>query len=304
MLDRAFKFKYLGVWRKRSTRKLSPWVDIVSSVFFALGIVNVAQSPVSAYPKPDVEKQPITVAIDFLDVFKGAVEYIQVANISDEQEVEIGKQTNAQVLNQYQLYNNPQIQQYVSSLGQELVNNSNSRKIPFNFQVVASDEVNAFAIPGGYVYVTTGLLKTAEDRAQLASVMSHEIAHVNERHGIKGLKQAVAAKGIATAAGVDTQTLAQIAYKVAIDLPQGRSFEYEADSKGLTILEQAGYPAEAFAEFLAKLDSGGGRPQFLSTHPSSKNRIEAIRQKTLADRAASNKGQDKTEYQNNVLSLM
>ena len=128
----------------------------------------------SAHPKPDVEEQPITVAIDFLDVFKGAVEYIQVANISDEQEVEIGKQTNAQVLNQYQLYNNPQVKQYVSTLGQELVNSSDSRKIPFNFQVVASDEVNAFAIPGGYVYVTTGLLKTAENRAQLASVMSHE----------------------------------------------------------------------------------------------------------------------------------
>ena len=304
MLDRFFKFKYLKVWRKQNTMKLSPWVVLLSYFFLALCLVNLAKSPVSAYPKPDVEKQPITVAIDFLDVFKGAVEYIQVANISDKQEVEIGKQTNAQVLNQYQLYNNPQIQQYVSNLGHELVSSSDSRNIPFNFQVVASDEVNAFAIPGGYVYVTTGLLKTAEDRAQLASVMSHEIAHVNERHGIKGLKQAVAAKGIATAAGVDTQTLAQIAYKVAIDLPQGRSFEYEADSKGLTRLQQAGYPAEAFADFLAKLGGGGGTPEFLRTHPTSKHRIEAIREKIKVEQVASNKGQDKTEYQNNVLSLM
>ena len=304
MLDRVFKFKYLKAWRKRSTIKLSPWVVLLSYFFLALCMVNLAKLPVSAYPKPDVEKQPITVAIDFLDVFKGAVEYIQVANISDEQEVEIGKQTNAQVLNQYQLYDNPQVQQYVSNLGQELVNSSDSRNIPFIFQVVASDEVNAFAIPGGYIYVTTGLLKTAENRAQLASVMSHEIAHVNERHGIKGLKQAVAAKGIATAAGVDTQALAQIAYQVAIDLPQGRSFEYEADSKGLTRLQQDGYPAEAFADFLAKLDSGGGTPEFLRTHPTSKHRIEAIREKIKVEQVASNKGQDKTEYQNNVLSLM
>ena len=130
------------------------------------------------------------VALDIIDAVKGAIDYIRVANISDEQEVEIGRQTNQQVLQQYRLYNNSQIQQYVRNLGQELVNSSDSRDIPFTFQVVASDEVNAFATPGGFVYVTTGLLKTAENRAQLASVMAHEIAHINEKHGIESLKQA------------------------------------------------------------------------------------------------------------------
>lgn len=241
------------------------------------------------------------VAIDVEDLIRGTIEYIQVSNISDEQEIEIGKQTNQQVLSQYQLYDNPQIQQYVSSLGQELLSNSNSRDIPFNFQVVASDEVNAFAAPGGFVYVTTGLLQTAENRAQLASVMAHEIAHVNERHGVKGLKQAVAAKGIAGVAGVETSQLAQIAYQLTLDLPQSRSFEYEADNSGLEILKQSGYPPEAFANFLAKLEGGGGTPEFIRTHPSSQNRIEAIAQESDT---ANSKGQDSSEYQSNVLALL
>jgi predicted Zn-dependent protease len=243
-----------------------------------------------------------SVAIDVTDIIKGTVEYVQIANISDEQEIEIGKQTNQQVLSQYQLYNNSQIQQYVSDLGQELVSASDSRDIPFNFQVVSSDEVNAFATPGGFVYVTTGLLKTAENRAQLASVMAHEIAHINEKHGVKALKQAVAAQGIAGAAGVETSQLAQIAYQLTLDLPQSRSFEYEADNSGLQILQQSGYPAEAFADFLAKLESSGNTPEFIRTHPTSENRIKAISQNTQTSN--NNKGQDPTEYSNNVLSLL
>ena len=241
------------------------------------------------------------IAFDIENLIRGTVEYIQVANISDEQEIEIGKQTNQQVLSQYQLYDNPQIQQYVSDLGQELLDNSNSRDIPFKFQVVASDEVNAFATPGGFVYVTTGLMRTAENRAQLASVMAHEIAHINERHGVKGLKQAVAAQGIAGAAGVETSQLAQIAYQLTLDLPQSRSFEYEADRTGLEILKQSGYPAEAFANFLAKLEGGGGTPEFARTHPTSENRIEAIAQESDT---ANNKGQDSAEYQSSVIALL
>ena len=277
------------------------------SLYLALGLASI-NLPVYANPNlielalPN--RSELVVAIDILDAVKGAVQYIQVSNISDEQEVEIGKQTNQQVLQQYQLYDSPQIQQYVSNLGQELLNSSDSRDIPFTFQVVKSDEVNAFATPGGFVYVTTGLLETAENRAQLASVMAHEIAHINERHGIEGLKQAVAAQGIANTVGVDSNTLAQIAYQVAVDLPQSRSFEYEADSSGLEILQQAGYPPQAFANFLAKLQGGGGTPEFLRTHPKSEDRIEAISQTETATQVSTSKGQDRSEYQNNVIAYL
>lgn len=283
------------------------WFKKWRSLYLALGLASVSL-PVWANPHlientASHSGDASVVAIDVLDAVEGAIQYIQVSNISDEQEVEIGKQTNQQVLQQYQLYDSPQIQQYVSNLGQELLNSSDSRDIPFTFQVVASDEVNAFATPGGFVYVTTGLLRAAENRAQLASVVAHEIAHINERHGIKGLKQAVAAQGIANTVGVDSDTLAQMAYKLAVDLPQSRSFEYEADSSGLKILQQAGYPPQAFANFLAKLEGGGGTPEFIRTHPTSENRIEAISQ-TEANAQTGNKGLDKSEYQNNVIAYL
>lgn len=270
-----------------------------------LCLVSVSQLfSVKATEAVELPQQPQLIAIDVIDAIQGAIQYIQVANISDEQEVAIGKQTNEQILEQYPTYDNASIQEYVTQLGQELVSNSNSRDIPFNFQVVASDEVNAFAIPGGYVYVTTGLLKAADNRAQLASVLAHEIAHINEKHGVKNLKQAVAARGIASTVGVDSNTLAQIAYQLTVDLPQSRSFEYEADSSGLEILQQSGYPAEAFANFLTKLQGGGGTPEFLRTHPSSDNRIEAISQNAKGDRSNLQKGQDNAEYRQNVLSAM
>ena len=284
-------------WFKKEWRSLYLAIGLASINLPVLANPNLIESALSS-------RSESVVAIDILDAVKGAVQYIQVSNISDEQEIEIGKQTNQQVLQQYQLYDSPQIQQYVSNLGQELLNSSDSRDIPFTFQVVKSDEVNAFATPGGFVYVTTGLLKTAENRAQLASVMAHEIAHINERHGVKGLKQAVAAQGIANTVGVDTNTLAQMAYKLAADLPQSRSFEYEADRSGLETLQQAGYPPQAFADFLAKLEGGGGTPEFIRTHPTSQNRIEAISQTQTATQVSTSKGQDRSEYQNNVIAYL
>lgn len=290
---------------------ISNWFEYWRLPVVTLGIIGFGSLPINASIVPESsqkllvrEKKSALVAIDFIDAIKGAVEYIQVSNISDEQEIAIGQQTNEQVLDQYPLYNNASVQQYVSDLGRELVENSDSRDIPFNFQVVVGDEVNAFATPGGFVYVTTGLLQAAENRAQLASVMAHEIAHINEKHGIKGLKQAVAAKGIASTVGVETSTLAPIAYQLAVDLPQSRSFEYEADSSGLNVLQQAGYPAEAFANFLAKLEGGGGTPEFLRTHPSSQNRVEAISEIAKTKQVSTNKGQDKAEYQRNVISQL
>ncbi|MEL7077126.1 MAG: M48 family metallopeptidase [Cyanobacteria bacterium J06582_2] len=270
--------KWSNRWQK--------WAKLTTAI--AIATVILASIPVQAF--------------DLIDVIRGTVEYIQVSNISDEQEIEIGKQTNQQVLSQYRLARNPQVQQYVRDLGQELIRNSDSRDIPFVFQVVDSDEVNAFATPGGYVYVTTGLMKIAENRAQLASVTGHEIAHINEKHGVKNLRQAVAARGIAGVAGVETSQLAQIAYQVTLDLPQSRSFEYEADSRGLEILQQSGYPAIAFANFLTKLESSGGTPEFLRTHPTSENRIKAISQDTK--NINNGKGQNPQEYQNQILSLL
>ncbi len=245
------------------------------------------------------------ISFDFFGLFKGAVNYVQVANISNEQEVEIGKGINQQLLSQkYQLYNNEQVQEYVNNIGQELVSSSDSsRDIPYTFQVVVSDAVNAFATPGGFIYVTTGLLQEADNQAQLASVVAHEIAHINKKHSIQALKRAAIAQGVAETAGVSTSTLAQIGYQLAVDLPQSREYEYEADRVGLNILEQAGYPPIAFVNFLKQLQ-GGNQPEFLRTHPTSSNRIEALAQEIGSTKTSSNKGISEADYQNNLLSLL
>ncbi|MEL6441307.1 MAG: M48 family metallopeptidase [Cyanobacteria bacterium J06621_8] len=293
----------------RRTRKQLYWLlALLASTIVILGSLGRVSLAINANHQPTSysasKEDSKFVAIDFLELIRGAVQYIQVSNISDEQEIEIGKQTNEQVLSEFSLDNSPQVQRYVSSLGQELVGSSNSRNIPFVFQVVRSDQVNAFAAPGGFVYVTTGLLRAADNRAELASVMGHEIAHINEKHGVKSLKQAVAAQGIANTVGVDSKVLAQLAYQLTVDLPRSRSFEFEADSSGLEILQQAGYPGSAFADFLVKLEGGGGTPQFLRTHPTSANRIDAISETVAEQRAATEKGLNATEYRSNLLAYL
>lgn len=280
-------------------RKGAMFVGIFS---FALPL-PVSSTVVREQPNSSIPDTAIS--FDFFGLFKGVVQYVQVANISDEQEVEIGKQIQQQLLSkQYELYNNQQVQTYVDRIGQELVESAeSSRDIPYSFQVVVSDAVNAFATPGGFIYVTTGLLQEADNEAQLASVIAHEIAHINEKHSVRALKRAAIAQGIAETAGVSTNTLAQIGYQLAVDLPQSREYEYEADQVGLEILEQGGYPPMAFVDFLKQLQ-GGNQPEFLRTHPTGTNRIEALAQEIESSSVSSNKGLDEAAYQNNLLSLL
>ena len=248
---------------------------------------------------------PTAISFNLFELFKNAIRYVQVSNISEREEVEIGKQINQQLLSQkYKLHHSSQIQKYVDNIGQELVASSNSRDIPYTFQVVVDDEVNAFATPGGFVYVTTGLLKEADNQAQLASVIAHEIAHINQKHHLKALKRAVLAQGIAETAGLNTHTLAQIGYQLAIELPQSREDEYEADHMGLEILRAAGYSPLAFVNFLQQLEGKGSQPEFLRTHPTSANRIEALTQEIEFTQISSRKGQSQAAYRNKVLSLL
>lgn len=282
--------------------KLLIFLGIFSSLTFSLeanGSSLRKNQPINISHPSDTE-----VSIDWGDLLGNVIRYVQIANISHEEEVAIGEQINQQLLNQqYQLYNQEQVQEYVDNIGQELVANSDSRDIPYTFQVVVSDQVNAFAIPGGFVYVTTGLLKEADNQAQLASVIAHEIAHINQRHSIKALKRAAIAQGIAETAGVSTDTLAQIGYQLAIELPQSREYEYEADRVGLEILQQSGYPPVAFVNFLQQLETGP-QPEFLRTHPTNANRIEALTQEIETLQADSNKGQNEAAYRQNVLSYL
>lgn len=256
--------------------------------FIVLGtMASPAAASIESRPlenlEPPPKESPTLISQNIGDIFRNVFRYIQVSSISDQQEVEIGRDINQRLLSrQYRLSPDQQAQRYVENIGQRLVQASDSRDIPYTFQVLASDQINAFAAPGGFIYVTEGLIEEADNEAQLASVMAHEIAHINQRHGIKALKRQVLAGGIADIAGVDSSTLAQIGYQVAIELPRSRDFEYAADEGGLRILDQAGYPPSAFVNFLQQLMDASVPPEFLRTHPTNENRIDAIQKQMQA----------------------
>lgn len=248
--------------------------------------------------------EPIAVSLNLGDIFENVIQYVQVSTISNQEEAELGRQINRMLLSQqYQLYNDSQVQGYVEQLGQRLVEASDRRDIPYNFQVVVSDAVNAFAIPGGYIYVTTGLLRTADNEAQLASVLAHEISHINQRHSVKALRQSVLAQGIAETAGIDMNTLAQVGYQLAINLPRSREFEYAADEGGLRILQSAGYSPQAFANFLEKLMDSSVTPEFLRTHPTNTNRIQEIQSQYNVGANPSQQGMSESDYEDAIFPL-
>lgn len=243
--------------------------------------------------------------IDLFDLIQGTVQYIQVSNISNEEEVAIGRRINRMLLERnYELYQNQQVNRYVEQLGNRLVAASDRRDIPYQFQVVASDEINAFAVPGGYIYVTTGLIEAADNEAQLASVIAHEIAHVNERHSVRALQQAVLARGVATTLGLEANTLANIGYQLALELPRSRDYEYEADLVGLEILQNAGYAPIGFINFFQKLASQSSPPEFLSTHPTSENRIEAIAAQLETQNLRAGRGLNESAYRQKISPVL
>lgn len=301
-----FRLTLKRKWWQKTSQAKSKITILLSLIALVLPLeANAAQIDRQQNNKlVNSSSKETTVAFDFFGLLRGAARYVEIANISNEQEVAIGKQIQEQLLSQqYELYENQQVREYVDNIGQELLASSpNTRDIPYTFNVVVSDAVNAFATPGGFIYVTTGLLKEADNQAQLASVIAHEIAHIEEKHSIENLKKAAIAQGIAETAGVSTNTLAQIGYQLAVDLPQSRQYEYEADRVGLQILQRAGYPPMAFANFLKQLESGN-QPELLQTHPTSGNRIEAIAREIESGGSSSNKGLDEANYKNNVSSL-
>lgn len=287
-------------------RPLQRWMMATTAAFGLMS--STVAAPAAAVTLQEATLAPAAhpaLSLNLGDLIINAIRYIQVSNISDEQEVRIGSQINELLLEQqYQPYENPQVNQYVQQVGERLVAQSDRRDIPYTFQVVESDQINAFAIPGGYIYVTTGLLRAADNEAQLAAVLAHEIAHVNERHSVEQLKRQVLAQGIADTAGIDSNTLAQIGYQLAVQLPNTREFEYEADEVGLAILRASGYAPIAAINFFENLMEQGGTPEFLRTHPTTDNRIEALREQIDSETASSGAGLSSANYQSQIAPLI
>lgn len=221
-----------------------------------------------------VTQTQVTQAAEWWQILLQGAQYIQISNMSDAQEVSLGEQINQQLTSgQVKLYNNPIALAYVNRIGQQLARNSARPNIKYTFQIVEDNNINAFATMGGFVYVNTGLLKVADNEAQLAGVIGHEIGHITGRHALQHMKQAALAQGISSIAGVDRNRLVQIGVQLALTLPNSRQDEYDADRRGLTTMIQTGYAPTAMPDFMKKLVRSNSQPEFLSSHPAASERV-------------------------------
>lgn len=249
----------------------------------------------------------MTQAIPWGELFIRGVQAIQISNLSDQQEVEFGNQIRQQLLSQgkVKLYRNDELYRYVNQIGNKLVSVSNRSNLPYRFEIVDNPEVNAFATMGGYIYLHTGLIATAANEAELASVIAHEIAHVVARHSQKQMRQQAITQGLLSATGLDKANVVKLGVQLAVNLPYSRQDEFEADAIGLQILYDAGYAPRAMVDFMQKLAKTGGKtPTLLSTHPNGKDRAIALDQKIPRQIAYQGYGLDKQAYQYNIRSLL
>ncbi len=237
-------------------------------------------------------------------IFRG-VQVIQLSSLSDRQEVALGEAINNQMVgSEFRLLNERSLNNYVERIGQRLVPNSERPNIPYKFQVVRDNQVNAFATMGGYVYITTGLMAKANNEAELASVISHEIGHIAARHAVNQMKQQAIAAGVASAAGLDRNTAVNLGVELALRRPGSRRDEFAADQLGLFTLARTGYAAAAMPAFMEKLVSSRSVPTILSTHPAVPDRIRTLNQLIAQNNLGGSSGLDSAAYQSSVRSRL
>jgi predicted Zn-dependent protease len=222
-------------------------------------------------PKKDPEE------IGNRDVGKGVNFY------SLEKEIAIGKGLAQDVERQAKLINDPIIAEYVNRVGQNLVRNSDA-KVPFTIKVIDAEEVNAFALPGGFFFVNSGLILKADNEAELAGVMAHEIAHVAARHGTRqATRGEIANLATIPLIFMGGWTGYGIRQAASVLVPMGflkfsRGFESEADMLGLEYMYKAGYDPTAFVDFFEKIETlekrkPGTMAKVFSTHPMTDDRV-------------------------------
>lgn len=241
------------------------------------------------------------------DILPDVIQYVQLASLGDRQEMALGKQINQQLISQeVRIYDDPELTDYIDRIGQRLAQESYrppTSNYQYTFQVVDDDSVNAFATLGGFVYIHTGLIKEAKNEAELASVVGHEIAHIAERHAINQMRRMALTNGLATAAGVDESQIVQIGVEIALRLPHSREAEYEADRVGLNMMTAAGYAQIGMIDFMKKLLRSRSVPTFLSTHPHTSDRIQALEQAIDPEFATIGDGLDPNAYERQIAAL-
>jgi len=216
------------------------------------------------------------------DVGKGVNFY------SLEKEIALGKQMAQEVERQSRIVTDPVVSEYVNRIGQNLVRNSDA-KVPFTIKVIDSEEINAFALPGGFFFVNTGIVLNADNEAEMAGVMGHEIGHVAARHGTRQASKAEIANyariGLIFVGG----PIGYAAYQASgLAVPLSflkfsRNMESEADLLGLEYMYKAGYDPTAFVDFFEKIQSlekrkPGTMSKIFSSHPPTEERIKVAQE--------------------------
>ncbi len=217
----------------------------------------------------------------------------QYISITPEQEIALGLQSAPEMINQFEgLDPDPRAQQMVDQVGRQLVQSSlaGRAEYPFEFDLLAdADTINAFALPGGPIFITRALFDRLQTEGQLAGVLAHEIVHVISRHSAEHIAESQLTQGLTGAvvlASYDpndprSQRTAQMAMVIGqlVNMKFGRDDELQSDTLGVKIMSQAGYDPRAMLEVMQILDqasSGNRPPEFFSTHPSPDNRLRKI----------------------------
>jgi Zn-dependent protease with chaperone function len=210
---------------------------------------------------------------------------------SREQDVQLGKEAAAEIEKQVTVVDDKELTQYIAKLGKRLADASPAPDYPYTFKVVADPNINAFALPGGPIYVHTGLITAADNEAQVAGVVAHEVGHVALRHSTSRASKAqmfqlplVLAGGLIQSKGGILGALSQAGIGFGLNsvfMKYSRSAEKDADILGSRMMADVGYDPVEMATFFQKLEEAGGgqgTPQFFSDHPNPGNRVEYVKE--------------------------
>ena len=218
----------------------------------------------------------------------------QVNMFSEEQEIELGRQNHEQVVQQLGLYDDRELQRYVQDLGRDFAARSERPNLPWNFAVVDDASVNAFALPGGFIYVTRGMMGHLTSEAELVGILGHEAGHVTARHSVNQMSKAQLTQiGLTLGmilGGAEAQQYGDLANLAGglLFLKFSRDDERQADDLGLRYMQSAGYPPQAMGEVFSLLsrvsanEQKGRLPNWLATHPNPEERLQRVQTRYTA----------------------
>lgn len=277
--------------------------DIISPIETAIGTIDITSLPGTLETAlPDIipteipleipEDIPLEIPTDFPVSIPGLG--MELPHLSDEDEIEIGREAAAEFEKDNPISSDPGLVSRVEKIGFALLPYTPRQNLPYTFKVVDTDDVNAFALPGGFIYVTRGMLQYVENDHELAGVIGHELAHVALRHSaklIEGLAAANAALDVLTSSSEELESIYQDnSTQLAIDAVAtivingwGRENELDADENGTIYMAKAGYKPHRIIDLFSRMQREEGDPSdpmssMFATHPPFKDRIDRIRQ--------------------------